>query len=131
MDLRELIYSKCFDAEIQQDLLKISSSSSWVEDLIDYIGEIIVENIDLKKELTQKDREILVDENVKKKMKKLVIELAEETAIDTSHDIANIDTSHDIIDNLRVIFNNLVKQKMNIKTVKIGGIICPIDEINV
>ena len=38
MTLKELIYSKQFDAELTQELLKISDSETWAEDLIDLIG---------------------------------------------------------------------------------------------
>ena len=55
-DLRLLIHSKCFDSKTTQDLLEIANSSTWVEDLIDYIGEYeIPENCQVCEEVTFKE----------------------------------------------------------------------------
>lgn len=43
MDLKTLIYTKSFDNELTQKLLFITDSKTWLEDLVDLIGEVYEE----------------------------------------------------------------------------------------
>jgi len=60
MTLKQLIYSKCFNDTLQQKLLSISDSPTWVEDFIDLIGKN--EESLIEKEKEEKKEEKYVEE---------------------------------------------------------------------
>ena len=136
MDLKLLIYSKCFDNYIQQELLKIADSSMWVEDLIDLIGELANENKYCHEDcdyFTESQKEYL---DFQKQINEIIAKVIEEYQdIDFEGDaefdkVGKVIISKDLlVSKLSQIINALVSKKMDLneRTAKIGGIECPVD----
>jgi len=103
--LKQLIYSKCVDEKITQELLHICDSSTWLEDLIDLIIELHSGfNEDVEEEIL--------------KLKDMVHDLqcqCDREAVEINENDNLKNTIEDLEDVLKKYKNNLV----------VGGIICP------
>ena len=134
MELRTLIYSKCFDNYIQQELLKIADSSMWVEDLIDLVGELADANKDCQEDcdyINESKQEYL---DFQREVNEIIVGVIDQYQdIDFEGDVIEVGKviiSKDIlVTKLSEVINTLIKEKIDFHegTAIIGGIECPID----
>ena len=140
MDLKTLIYSKSYNSEVQQRLLKISSSSTWAEDLIDYIGELAEDCQDAEKEIKSLENKINNEEEFeisvnkfKEELRDIINEIINSNSLNLDslkETFANVsqDEQDGLIIKLRKLIDHLIEKKITRKVAIIGGIVCPVDK---
>lgn len=137
-NLRMLILSKGFKRDTQQDLLEIVSSSTWLEDLIDYAGNLDgkekdeddCETCDRLDDLESEKSTLSNDfDEFKDEIADLIIKLKKEIEDDVNeHFIKNANEEHLIFAFSDAVEKLSLKRKNGLEeenTVVIGGIECP------
>jgi len=135
MDLAGLIYSKSYGHEVQQRLLKISRSSMWAEDLIDYVGELVEDREDAEKEMKtiknkMNDKEDFEDlfNKFKEEIRDVIFQIIKTNALNFNLLEGILDIPQDeLITKLRQLIDDIIEKKIIRTTAKIGGIECSVD----
>ena len=132
MDVNTLVHSKGFDNELTYKLIETFKSSTWVEDIIDYIGEIYnapeedcdgdCEKID---ELEEQKEEIQGKLNtVKSEINAKITVLREEMGIQGSH--LDLDYAVDsLLDTMDEYVDFRLEKMENARKIIVGGIELP------
>jgi len=135
MDLRQLIYCKQFNVDTQIKLLHIAGSSTWVEDLLDYIHELTDTTVDEDCSKDCSEVEDIVKEfgDFKTEVREIIIDILQDSqgsplAQEDRKKIYEID-SDDLVSKLADAIDKILNKKIDLHRTKatIGGIECPID----
>ena len=126
MDLKMLIYSKGFDHDLTLKLLHIADSKTWLEDLIDLIGEgYVVEEEECDGDCDKVDELIEQKEKIQGNLNKVNLEITIKIAALREKMNLQASTSDGDMDDLSDLIDEYVDFRVKNAKITVGGVDLP------